>query len=86
MIKRLAGAMVCAILATVFLSPVQALAAYPERTIKFVVPVAPGGSIDTVARIVADYLRIHLSRDRRCRKPTRCEHANRRAVCFARGA
>jgi tripartite-type tricarboxylate transporter receptor subunit TctC len=30
--------------------------AYPSRTIKFVVPLAPGGGIDFVARAVGDYI------------------------------
>jgi tripartite-type tricarboxylate transporter receptor subunit TctC len=35
---------------------VQAQEAYPSRTVKFVVPSAPGSTTDTLARIVADQL------------------------------
>ncbi len=28
--------------------------AFPERTVRIIVPTAPGGSIDTTARVVAD--------------------------------
>jgi tripartite-type tricarboxylate transporter receptor subunit TctC len=34
----------------------RASAEYPERTVKIIVPTAPGGSIDTTARVVANKL------------------------------
>src|ERR1700681_3343203 len=34
----------------------RAAAEYPERTVKIIVPTAPGGSIDTTARVVANKL------------------------------
>src|SRR5262249_13090085 len=38
-------------------SPASARAEYPERTVKIVVPFEPGGTVDTVARALADRLR-----------------------------
>jgi tripartite-type tricarboxylate transporter receptor subunit TctC len=38
------------------LAPAAALAAYPERTVKLVVALAPGGPADTAARVFAPYL------------------------------
>ena len=35
-----------------------AVAAYPEKPIRMIVPYAPGGSTDIAARIVADGLKI----------------------------
>src|SRR5436190_17029620 len=35
---------------------VPASAAYPERTITLIVPFAPGGSTDTIARIVGEHM------------------------------
>jgi tripartite-type tricarboxylate transporter receptor subunit TctC len=40
--------------ALVGLSPAQA--AWPDRTITLIVPWAPGGSTDILARLLADYL------------------------------
>src|SRR5207253_6862820 len=37
------------------LAPAAALAAYPERTVKLVVALAPGGPADTAARVFAPY-------------------------------
>lgn len=44
---------VLAIATTLLLSATAAVAAYPERPLRFVVPFPPGGSTDTVARLVA---------------------------------
>ena len=46
---------VMAVLALVWITPALAQA-YPERTIKIIVPQPPGGGFDTVARILADRL------------------------------
>ena len=40
------------------LLPLMALAAYPEKTIKIVVGFTPGGSADSIARILGVALRI----------------------------
>src|SRR5512137_1953219 len=50
---------IVALVATAALAPgalAQGSAAYPSRSIRFVVPYAPGGLPDTVARIVAQRL------------------------------
>ncbi len=36
--------------------PVQAQATYPERPVKIIVPIGPGGSYDLVGRALADAL------------------------------
>jgi len=47
-------------LASVLLSPGLALAAWPEKTIRIVVPFTSGGSADLIAREVAEHLRKSL--------------------------
>ncbi|VCU70186.1 Tripartite tricarboxylate transporter family receptor [Pigmentiphaga humi] len=53
---RLLLAAACAVL----LHAGPARAAYPERPVRIIVPVAPGGTLDTVARLAAEYMRVHL--------------------------
>jgi len=54
--SRLLFAAACAVL----LHAAPAWAGYPERPVRIIVPVAPGGTLDTVARLAAEYLRVNL--------------------------
>jgi tripartite-type tricarboxylate transporter receptor subunit TctC len=55
-------AIVC-VLSAVLLAPVAARAEYPERPVRVVVPVAAGGGVDVMARLIAEKLseRLHQS-------------------------
>jgi tripartite-type tricarboxylate transporter receptor subunit TctC len=57
---RLGRLAACAALALSSITAVYAEDAYPSRTVKIVVPFAPGGSTDVVARILADKLATEL--------------------------
>src|SRR3979490_2805580 len=45
-----------AVLAMLAAPPPARAQSYPERTVRIIVPTAPGGSIDTTARVVAGKL------------------------------
>ncbi len=49
--KRLAALFVLA--TTMLLSGMPAVAGYPDRVIKIIVPFAPGGGTDAIARVLA---------------------------------
>jgi len=57
---RLLAAVVCAlsgaVLATLGAAVPAVAQTYPDRTVRIIVPTAPGGSIDTTARVVAGKL------------------------------
>ncbi|PLC50644.1 ABC transporter substrate-binding protein [Pollutimonas subterranea] len=44
------------LIATLCVAPAAVLAAYPEKPVQFIVPYAPGGTTDLIARIVAPRL------------------------------
>ena len=52
-----------AALAVILLFAMSAAAAYPERPIRLVVPVAPGGAVDVVGRIVGQKLSVLLGQN-----------------------
>src|ERR1043166_8812005 len=53
---RLAGALAVLTIALLPLASAQAQTGYPNRPVKIIVPIAPGGSYDLVGRLVADAL------------------------------
>jgi tripartite-type tricarboxylate transporter receptor subunit TctC len=57
-VKKLAGLLLAPLVA---LSPLVAQAAtYPEKPVELIVPVSPGGSLDTLARLLAQELEAEL--------------------------
>lgn len=61
--RRLAvTAALCATLAATNVSCAQEASAYPNRPVRLVVPFAPGGTADTIARIVSDRLYVRLGK------------------------
>jgi tripartite-type tricarboxylate transporter receptor subunit TctC len=60
-----------AVAATPVLSRVAIAQAYPTRPIRFIVPLAPGGGLDFVARLVGE----HMSRTSASRSISRTSSA-----------
>src|SRR6202035_590483 len=60
--RRAAMTGCCGALAGLAVWPAVAEAAYPNRTIKMIVPYSAGGTIDLLGRLVADQLRVGLGR------------------------
>jgi tripartite-type tricarboxylate transporter receptor subunit TctC len=60
MMKRLAFSMIAALCLAVVGSPAQAQDKYPSKPVKIIVPYAPGGATDIVARIVGEQMRQSL--------------------------
>jgi tripartite-type tricarboxylate transporter receptor subunit TctC len=58
--KRLLSGIVAALLPALALLPLAALAAYPERPIKVIVPWAAGGDTDVIYRTFAPLMQKHL--------------------------
>jgi tripartite-type tricarboxylate transporter receptor subunit TctC len=55
------GAIIAIVIGTLIASPVTVRAEYPDRPVHIIVPVAPGGGVDVMARLLAQYLseRLH---------------------------
>ena len=70
---------VLTIVALVLVANTSCQAAWPERSIRFIVPVAAGGGVDIMSRILADRLSQRLLSARRRRKCLRW----RRVDCSA---
>ena len=52
---RLAAAILCAIAAIAGTTAIAAEAPYPNRTVRFIIPSAPGGGTDFIARLPEGY-------------------------------
>ena len=72
--RRAAMTGCCGALAGLAARPAVAEAAYPNRTIKMIVPYPAGGTIDLLGRLVADQLRVGLARHRRRREQAGSGH------------
>ena len=68
----------CAAFVAAALLPAAALAAWPERPIKLVVPYPPGGATDVIGRIIAQRLSTALGQQVRGRQPRRRRRQHRR--------
>ena len=59
-LRRSASVIAASIVFSVFGAPVVAADSFPNRTIEFVVPYAPGGPLDTMARLLAEKVKADL--------------------------
>src|SRR5690349_4590484 len=57
---RLLGRLACAFLVVAAVAPAGAQT-YPDRPIRIIVPIGPGGSYDIVGRLLADHLSKRLA-------------------------
>lgn len=59
--SRVLGVLTVCSFVAALVAPAAAYAAYPDRPVKIVVPVAAGGALDAIGRLVADYLRVRMN-------------------------
>ena len=55
-------------------APQSALGAYPDKPIKIIVPFAPGGGVDIMARLIGDFMSKDFGKPVISRKQTRCRN------------